>query len=297
MTRITVLVLVTLVALGAVPARAQDSVAAARERYVAAEYEDALAMLDRLKQQANGSIVQGSIERYRAYCLLALDRAAPAEEAITASVTLDPLYQPSDEDASPRIRNVFREVRHRVLPAVVQQHYVAAKSAFDRKQYEDAARRFAELLNLMAAPELAAAIGKPPLSDLLTLAGGFRDLSVAAATPPPVATVTQSPMAMPIGKDTRVYAAEDARVVAPAPLQQVVPSVSPDLSRSVTRAGVLELVVDETGAVERAVMRVGLGPRIDTIITDAAKRWTYQPARLDGRPVKYRKILQIDVRP
>jgi tetratricopeptide (TPR) repeat protein len=294
--RVSSLVLGVCFTLVAALASAEDSVAAARERYVAAEYEEALAMLDRLKQRGEGGADQRTIDQYRAYCLLALDRAEAADEAITAVIVVDPLYQPSDEDASPRIRNAFHDARRRALPAIVQQRYTAAKSAFDRKQYEAAARGFEEVLQLMAAPELKAAVGKPPLADLQTLATGFHDLSVHAATPPPVATVTQSPLAIPIGKDTKIYAVEDARIIAPTPVQQSVPSVSPDLSKGVTRAGVLELVIDETGAVQSAIMRVGLGPRIDAIISDAARKWTYQPARLDGKPVKYRKLLQIDVR-
>src|SRR5262245_13039595 len=118
--RVSAFLLGALLTFVAVAARAEDSVSAARERYAAAEYEDALAMLDRLKQRGNDGLNQRGIEQYRAYCLLALNRASAAEEAITAVITLDPLYQPSDDDASPRIRGAFKDVRHRILPSVVQ---------------------------------------------------------------------------------------------------------------------------------------------------------------------------------
>jgi hypothetical protein len=253
-------------------------------------------MLDRLKQRGEGGVVQRGIEQYRAYCLLALNRATAAEEAITAVVTLDPLYQPSDDDASPRIRAAFKTVRHRILPSVVQQRYAVAKAAFDQKQYDTAARGFTELLQVMADPELKTAIDQPPLADLRTLATGFRDLSVQAATPRPIDAVKQSPMAMPIGRNTRIYGADDARIVAAVPVQQSVPTVPPAMAADVERAGILELVIDESGAVESAVMRVTISPRIDAVIVDAAKRWTYRPATLDGTPVRYRKMMQIDVR-
>jgi hypothetical protein len=291
--RVKWFVLGSLLTVSVSTAWAQDSVIAARERYAAAEYEEALAILDRLKAHADGPAGQRGIEQYRAYCLLALNRATAAEEAIAIVVTLDPLYQPSDGDASPRIRSAFKDVRRRMLASGVQGRYAAAKAAFDAKQWKTAVAGFTELLQVMEDPELQPLISQPPLSDLRTLASGFRDLSVQAATPPPIATVPQTPMAMPIGKNTRIYSADDARIVAPVAVRQVVPTV-PEMA-SVTRPGILELIIDETGAVETAVIRASLGPRIDNALVEAAKRWTYRPATIDGAPVKYRKMMQVDV--
>jgi hypothetical protein len=42
-------------------------------------------------------------------------------------------------------------------------------------------------------------------------------------------------------------------------------------------------------------MRETVTPRYDEQLLDAARDWRYAPALLDGRPVKYRKMVQITV--
>ena len=59
-----------------VAARADDSLATARELYAAASYEDALAMLDRLRTPADVPDLGRTIAQYRAFCLFALGRSA-----------------------------------------------------------------------------------------------------------------------------------------------------------------------------------------------------------------------------
>ena len=50
----------------------------ARELYAAAEYEDALTILNRLRQTPSKPEDVRTIDQYRAFCLLALGRAAEA---------------------------------------------------------------------------------------------------------------------------------------------------------------------------------------------------------------------------
>jgi outer membrane biosynthesis protein TonB len=59
------------------------------------------------------------------------------------------------------------------------------------------------------------------------------------------------------------------------------------------RTGVLEVVIDINGAVESATMLEGVEALYNRLLLAAAKNWMYQPARLDGAPVKYRKRIQI----
>jgi hypothetical protein len=61
--------------------------------------------------------------------------------------------------------------------------------------------------------------------------------------------------------------------------------------------GVLELVIDNSGAVESAMMRVPVNPQYDRIALTAARNWLYQPATLDGAPVKYLKRIQVSLVP
>ena len=144
---------------------AQDSLTAARDLYAAAAYEDALAVLGRLNTAGLRSDDGRTADQYRALCLLALGKTAEASQAIEAVVASQPLYRPSDGEVSPRVRTAFSDVRQRVLPGLVQQRYALSKGAFDRKDYQTASAGFGELLALFSDPDLAAAAGRPPLSD------------------------------------------------------------------------------------------------------------------------------------
>ena len=59
--------------------------------------------------------------------------------------------------------------------------------------------------------------------------------------------------------------------------------------------GILEVTIDEQGRVIQAVIRISLHPIYDSQILLAAKEWRYQPATLNGRPVKFRKVIQITI--
>src|SRR5262245_14409537 len=102
---------------------AEDSLSAARDLYAAAEYENALAALDRLRMGGVKADDGRAVEQYRAFCLLALGKSSEAAQAIEAVVSADPSYFPSNSDVSPRVRAAFSDVRRRLLPDVAQQKY------------------------------------------------------------------------------------------------------------------------------------------------------------------------------
>ena len=272
------------------------SLALARDLYGAAEYEHALEILDRLRtspEQSTGSDI-AAVEQYRALCLMALGRSSDAEQAITALVLADPTFIPSDSTMSPRLRATFREVRTRTLPAAVQRQYDTAKAAFDRREFAAAAVGFSGVLRMMSDPDLAQASGVSPLSDIKTLSVGFRDLSTSASVPPPSAPVAKPPV-VPQPAAPQIFSADDPDVTAPVAERQGLPPFPAQLTAS--RNGVLELVIDERGSVESVVMRVSINPRYDRMVLDAARSWRYRPATHVGVPVKYRKAMQIAVKP
>ena len=158
-------------AFGQAPA-AKDPLGAARDLYASARYDEALAVLNDLRPTESGNSItdRRSIEQYRSLCLLALGRGSEAESAIAAVVTADPGYQPSEADASPRVRAAFSDVRKRLLPEIVTTRYSVAKSAFDRKDYASAEQVFRQVIALLDDPDMG---GR--LSDLRTLASGFLD--------------------------------------------------------------------------------------------------------------------------
>jgi tetratricopeptide (TPR) repeat protein len=135
---------------------AEDSVAAARDLYTSANYEDALVVLNRLDSSSGQPSDRMAINQYRAFCLLALGRMAEAERAIEAVLTVDLLYRPVDADMSPRLRAAFAGVRQRILPAIVQQEYARAKAAFDHQDYPAAIAQFDRVLRALGSPDLGA---------------------------------------------------------------------------------------------------------------------------------------------
>jgi hypothetical protein len=295
----------SLLLLGAVPVSAQDSLNAARDLYAGAAYEDALDVLNRLRARDRSESDSRTIEQYRAFCLLALGRGEEAERAIEAVVTAEPSYSPSTTEVSPRIRSAFTDVRRRMLPLIVQQKYAQAKAAFDRREYDSASNQFKKVLDIFRDPDLGSAANRPPLSDLLTLSVGFHELSVSSATPPSApaplappapapapAAVVVPPPAPVLGQ---IYGSSDGTVVPPIAIRQALPPHT--RPRTETARGLLEVVIDERGVVESAVMRLPVDPSYDRTAVNAAKSWRYTPATLSGVPVKFRKVIQISLEP
>jgi hypothetical protein len=298
-------VLAAVLTLGVAGAAAgDDSLNVARDLYASANYEDALAMLNRIRTPT-GAADDRAVERYRALCLLALGRSIEAQKAIEMVVAAEPTYHPSDSEVSPRVRSAFSDVRRRMLPAIIQQKYGLAKAAFDRKDFVMAADGFGQVAEMLNDPDVGAAASVPPLSDLRTLAAGFRDLAVTASAPPPPppapVTALPAPEPPPVRPEPRltpvprIYGAEDGNVVPPSVLRQTLP---PFPSRAFSAAqGALAVVIDERGAVESAAMLMPLGQPYDRMVLDAAKAWRYKPATINGAPVKFRRVVQINLTP
>jgi hypothetical protein len=281
----------------AAPAAAQSDsnpLAAARDLYASARYDEALAVLNAMRPAE--STDRKSVEQYRSLCLLALGRGTEAESAIAAVVTADPLYQPSEAEASPRVRAAFTEVRQRLLPDIVQSRYAEAKSSFDRKEYALAEQQFQQVLSLLDDPQMG---GRLP--DLRVLVAGFLDLSARVSSPPPdpkpaapqPATSTSTPAVLPM--PGRVYVAEDEGVSVAVPIKQEVPRVPNTITSQARDRGLLELIIDEQGRVVTVMLRMSVHPIYDAQLLAAARDWKYLPATVGGRPVKFRKMVQITV--
>jgi TonB family protein len=281
--------------LGQVPGR--DVVGPARDLYASARYDEALAVLNDLKPADTGTTVtdRKSIEQYRSLCLLALGRGTEAESAIAAVVTADPSFQPGEVEASPRVRSAFSDVRKRLLPDIANSRYGEAKALFDRKDYAAAAQGFRRVVSLLDDPDMG---GK--LSDLRTLVNGFLDLSVAATAPPPeppkpVVTAPPAPPPAPMPDPNRVYGMSDKDVVAPTVIRQQMPQLTPAMKLQAKERGIVEITIDELGRVTNVVIRESVHPMFDSELLTMGRDWKYQPATLNGKPVRYRKMIQINV--
>jgi protein TonB len=275
------------------PSLSTPSLAAARTLYASAEYGGALDMLNGLLSQNPPATDRQAIELYRALCLVAVGNSTEASRIIEGMITEDPLYRPASDDVPPRLRSAFTDARRRLLPAIVQQAYVGAKGAFDKKDYAAAVAGFTQVLAGLSDPDIESASAQPPLSDLRMLATGFHDLALKAAAPPapPVA-----PAPEPVVERTaRIYSPSDGDVAPPAIIRQAVP---PYPGRVLTAGSlVVEVLIDDTGAVEAATMEGPPNPAYDRLVLAAARSWQYHPATLNGRPVKYRKRIQLSLVP
>src|SRR6185295_4443522 len=106
--------------------------------YASAEYEQALTILNAADLAARGV----EVDQYRALCLLALGRNDDALQVIQRMVEKNPLFEPPASQVSPRVQTTFRDVRKRMLPAIVRQTYTDGKTAFDAGDTDKAKERF-----------------------------------------------------------------------------------------------------------------------------------------------------------
>jgi len=284
-------------ALGQVPG-GRDVVGAAKDLYASARYDEALAVLNDLRPSEPATAVfdRKSIEQYRSLCLLALGRGTEAESAIAAVITADPSYLPSETEASPRVRSAFSDVRKRLLPELAGARYLEAKGSFDRKEFPTAVQQFTQLNALLDDPDMG---GR--LVDLRTLSSGFMDLATAAAAaavaPPPASKPVEPPAPPPVPKPdpSRIYTMIDTDVTMPKIVRQEMPPLSVAIKAQARERGIIEVVIDELGRVSFVAVRSSVHAMYDSQLITAAREWRYQPATMLGKPVKYRKMIQINV--
>ena len=266
----------------------------AKDLYASARYDEALSVLNGLR--IGDSADRRAVEQYRSLCLLALGRASEAESAIAAVVKEDPTYRPGESE-SPRVRATFAEVRKRLLPEITTTRYQIAKLAYDRRDWASAESQFRTVLALIDDPEN---VGR--LSDLRVLAAGFLELSVRAAAPPPpveprpAPAVAAPPPAAPPGPEPgKIYTAEDTTVTPPIVVTQNIPGIPPSLMALARPRGLMEVVIDELGRVIGMSMRGSIHPTYDAQVLMAARDWKYKPATFNGKPVKFRRLISINV--
>jgi len=296
----------------------QESLARAKDFYQSAAYEEALAVLDKL-HTSTPATDSTEVAAYQVFCLVALGRSDEATKAIETIVKSDPLFRPSDAQASPRVRAFYENVRRPLLPDVVRDAYSKGKDAFAKKDMAAATTEFDQVIALI--DELGPS-ADPGLADLRTLASGFRDLSkVPPPPPPPAATpkpaanstdiaapqsapavnglmtgVTPPAPSAPAAPDpNRVYTAADVDVTRPIAVSKPMPLWNPDNPVDKIRdfRGTLELLIDETGSVRAAAITKSVNPAYDPKLIRAAADWKFRPATRAGVPVKYRFAMDI----
>lgn len=295
------LALTATLAQGPAAISAADDLSAVKDLYASASFEEALTRLAGAEERLG----KEQTEQYRALCLLGLGRTEEAQSSLERMVAAKPLYSIPESDVSPRLVAMFREVRKRMLPGAAHDLYAKAKADYDAKQYASAASQFRDMLAIINDADMGDRAAS--LSDLKMLGEGFLKLAdaevVAAARAAQAAAAARAAAVTPVAPVAppapTIYSADDKSVVPPVDVERRLPMWNPPtvMARTTEYRGVLELVIDERGAVESAVLRKPVAPTYDPVLLTAAKSWKFQPATRDGVPVKYRKNIDILLAP
>jgi len=141
------------------------------------------------------------------------------------------------------------------------------------------------------------------------LANPSDDVSPATTNAPPDPPDTHQPLssdligsALPSSTaavadviDQTLYSKDDADVQPPRLLSPELPVAA--ISGWTTRTNVIEVIVSESGSVERARFVATPQRMPDMFVLNRAKVWKFFPATKDGRPVRYRLLVTWEVNP
>jgi hypothetical protein len=313
----TILLVGVMAAAAAGAGGAQDQFNAAKDLYASAAYEEALSTLSRLSESGvSAPAVARQVDEYRAFCLYALGRTAEAETMAESIIRREPLAELNAADASPRLEAMFAGVRKRILPEIIRDRYRAVRAMLDSKQYEAAEPRLNDIrLLLNTASRLG--VRDEGLTDLGVLVDGFLSLSRAQLDARTAASETRAPAAAPAPPEAAgpsetappavtapppgpaAYSVADADVKPPVAIIQFAPAVPPELLpilRVQRKQMILILTIDESGNVLKADMRGSINATYDAAMLRAASSWKYRPATRNGVPVRYEKIVAVDVK-
>ena len=263
---------------------AQDLVSHARDLYVAADYENALNVLDAIEADARTADERQAVREYRALCLIALTRTADAIDTIRQMIDDDPFYRPAAGRRPPRFITLFDEVRRQRLIQLGRMRYAEATIAFDEHRNADASEAFALVLRLVAEAE-ADSRGEQrdeELNRLERFATRFLELVQARNQQTQV-------------RERDTFDSTDANVAPPVSIRQEIPIWPAPTSVSTPFMGELEVVIDATGNVREVRLTRPIHPAYDPLVLGSASKWKYRPAIKNGKPVPYRKVITISL--
>jgi tetratricopeptide (TPR) repeat protein len=281
MKTLSILLMLSLAPLAAAAA-GQDTLEEAKAHYAAAAYEEALSTLTRVDVAPSTNKVE--VEQYRAFCFIALGKTADAERAVASLVASDPKYVPSPTVASPKVLQLFSDMRRKELPGVARRLLEEGRTAFKEKQLARAQKTFELLLQLL---DDAALKGRPENDDMRVLAEGFVALADATSAPAP-APAAEAP----------VRTTGMTMIEPPVAVRQALPEWTPpdDLAASRDYVGALKVTIGADGRVKSAAIEKATYPTYDARLLQVAKSWVYKPATRNGEPVESEKVIAINLR-
>ena len=140
-------------------------------------------------------------------------------------------------------------------------------------------------------------LGRAQLGDLKVLAEGFAELALKANAPLPApeapapAPKPPAPVVPAVDYD-RIFDGTEPGVTNPVTIRQDLPRWTQAM-QAPRSAGLLEVIIGKNGIVESATMKQRIAGFYDRLVLEAVAAWKYQPAQLDGQPVRFRKTIRI----
>ena len=265
---------VMLVAAWLLAAAQQVTLQQAIDLYWNGEYERTLQLLG--SELAADQVVEG--RRYRAFSLVALGRNDEARAEFHTLLESDPSHALDSALVSPKIVEQFELARQELAASLLEQ----GKRAYFDGRYDEAFGLLEKLLEV----DPSSLLGK----EYLQLARERIDLEQRTAALEP--EVPQEPE-VPEVDPNRVYNI-GGNVTEPVPVRQTPPRYPPwDVSNGTEGDVILRLTIGRDGTIESADVVRSLNQRMDAEAIRAARTWRYEPARLNGQPVRVFKIISI----
>ena len=292
--------LAALLALAAT-AFAQEPLTKAKALYDAANYEEALMVLEPVQAP--------EAQQYKALCMLALGRAQDASGAVEQLITSIPTFEPSADDVPPRFVSLVLETKKKLLPVIARKTFNEAREEFKSGDQEEALKKFDLVVTLASSSGFKET---SDAEDLRTLASGFVELARARtvrAEPPAAADAPAAASSSAAGSADAPQAATNASPTAPPPeplqapevtqpvaIRQTIPPVPSGVSGIGSPTASVRVQIGVDGRVVDASMQQSSHPLYDRLVLQAAHDWLYTPAMLNGRPVPSEKVVTIQLR-
>jgi len=208
----------------------------------------------------------------RAAALLAQGQTVKAAMVFDALVLANPLYEPNPTDLTPESLGAFRASQKVLLPVIAVRNYDRARTALASGDVDRA---------LALGREVAAILDRPLADPPPNLREQVRELLDRAT-------------AARAAADEIVYTVTDTGIVHPRPISRQFPATTP-IGVPPHRVGTLEMVIGKEGTVEQVKLHTPLNRYHERMIVSAAKAWLYRPATRNGRAVRFRLTVKVNL--
>ena len=208
----------------------------------------------------------------RATALIAQGQTAEASMVFDALLTSNPMYEPKPSELTPEALATFRASQRQLLPGIAQRDYDRGRAALTSGD-----------------PDRALSLGKEAI--------GIIDRRLADPAPQlraQVQSLVDEATAATVAADEILYSPSDKGIVPPRELSRGFPASTP-IGVPPHRVGTLEMIIDKEGGVEFVKLNTPLNRYHERMIVSAAKAWRYRPATRNGRPVRYRITVKINL--